>query len=77
MNLKHLHYGWVMVIMGIFVLATQALMFYTFGIFLRPLTMEFDWDRGALSGAFSLKLLLTGFLSIFGGRLSDKYGSRP
>ena len=77
MNLKHLHYGWVMVVTAACVLATYAAVVYTFGIFLRPLTMEFSWDRGALSGAYSLKFFLSGFLAIFSGRLSDKYGPRP
>ncbi len=77
MKLKHLHYGWVMVIMAACVLAAYGIAVYTFGIFLIPLTTEFDWDRGVLSGAFSLKVLLTGFLAIFSGRISDKYGPRP
>ena len=77
MNLKHLHYGWVMVIIAIFILATHGLITYTFGIFLKPLTMEFNWDRGAVSGAYSMYILIMGFLAIFGGRLSDKYGPRP
>ena len=77
MKLKHLHYGWVMVVIAVCVLIAYATIIYTFGIFLRPLTMEFNWDRGALSGAYSLMFLLMGFLSIFGGRLSDKYGPRP
>jgi len=49
---------------------------YTFGVFLQPLTEEFGWERGALSGVFSIQMLLIGVLSIFVGRLSDKYGPR-
>jgi len=67
MNFKHLHYGWVMVIIAIFVLAAYATAVYTFGIFLIPLTTEFNWDRGALSGAYSVKILLSGLLSILTG----------
>ena len=52
-NLKHLHYGWIMVFITIVILATHALVFYSSGIFLRPVTMEFGWERGALSAAFS------------------------
>ncbi len=74
--MKHLHYGWVMVIIAIIVLAAHAPAVYAFGIFLRPLTLEFNWDRGALSGAFSFSQLLFGVLGIFCGRLSDKYGPR-
>ena len=77
MKLKHLHYGWVMVIIAIFVLAAYATAVYTFGIFLIPLTTEFNWDRGALSGAYSLKFLLGGLLAILTGRISDRYGPRP
>jgi len=76
MKLKHLHYGWVVAFIGASILAAFALVNHTFGIFLRPLTMEFGWDRGALSGAVSMALVLTGFLSILSGRLSDKYGPR-
>jgi len=77
MKLKHLHYGWVMVVMAVFSLIAYAAIVFTFGIFLRPLTMEFNWDRGALSGALSMFSLISGFLGIFSGRLSDKYGPRP
>ncbi len=76
MKLKHLYYGWVMVIMSAFVMAAQALVIFTFGIFLRPMTEEFTWERGALSGAFSVAMLVSGLFSILSGRLSDKYGPR-
>jgi len=65
-----------MVIMAACIMAVHTLVFYTFGVFLRPMTVEFNWERGALSGAFSIAMLLSGPLSIFGGRLSDKYGPR-
>lgn len=76
MRLKHLHYGWRMVIMSACITAIQALAMYTFGVFLKPLTAEFNWERGALSGALSVSILLFGLFSILSGRLSDKYGPR-
>ena len=76
MRLKHLHYGWVIVPISTSILVTNGILIYTFGIFLIPLTMEFSWERGALSGAFSMFMLIAGFLAIFTGRLSDKYGPR-
>jgi len=75
--LKHLYYGWVMVLLAIFILPAQGLAFYSFGIFLRPLTLEFNWERGALAAAFSMMLLVGGSLAILAGRLADKYGPRP
>ncbi len=74
--MKHLHYGWVMVIIAIFILIVFSFTIYTFGIFLRPLTLEFNWDRGALSGAFSVCMIISGVLAIPSGRLSDRYGPR-
>jgi sugar phosphate permease len=49
----------------------------SFGIFLRPITMEMDWDRGALSGALSLSIVVGGGIGILSGRLTDRYGPRP
>ena len=74
--MKHLYYGWVMVILAVFMLPAQGLAFYSFGIFLMPLTLEFNWERGALSAAFSMMMLVNGGLAILAGRLADKYGPR-
>jgi MFS family permease len=76
MELKHLHYGWVITFVGAAILATQALSLQVFGVFLIPLTEQFGWERGALSGAYSMAFLLSGVLGIFAGRLSDAYGPR-
>ena len=58
------------------ILASHALIFYSFGIFLRPITEQFNWDRGALSAAVSIGMLVSGPVSIVAGRLSDRYGPR-
>ena len=77
MKLKRLHYGWVIVVISIGVLAGQALSFGSFGVFFKHLTTEFNWDRGALSAAFSIMILVTGGLALVAGRLTDRYGPRP
>jgi len=74
--LKRLHYGWVMVFSAVGILATHALTFYSFGVFLRPVTEEFGWERGALSAAVSVGMVVSAPLSILAGRLSDRYGPR-
>ncbi len=58
------------------ILAAHALTFYSFGIFMRPITGQFGWDRGALSAAVSIGMVVAGPLSIYAGRLSDRYGPR-
>jgi MFS family permease len=76
MELKRLHYGWVVVLIAFFVVATNSLAIFGFGVFLKPLIAEFGWERGALSTAFSISLLLAGILSLISGRLIDRYGPR-
>jgi len=75
-NLKRLYYGWVIVLLALFIVPAQGIAVYSFGIFLRPLTLEFGWERGAASGAFSAMMLIGGGLAIIAGRLADKYGPR-
>ena len=74
--MKHVHYGWVIVVISIGILVTQGLAFYSFGVFLKPITEDLVWDRGALSAALSITILVSGGLGIVAGRLSDKYGPR-
>jgi MFS family permease len=74
--MKRLHYGWVMVLGAIGILIVQALTFYSFGIFIRPITEQYHWERGAFSVAMSLLLVVSGPLSMIAGRLSDRYGPR-
>ena len=76
MILKHLHFGWYIVIIGACMTAAHGIVMYTFGVFLIPLTTEFNWERGVLSGVYSTFLLTLGIFSILTGRLSDKYGPR-
>ena len=76
MRLKRLHYGWVTVVIAACILVIYAFALFTFGVFLRPMTVAFNWERGVLSGALSVAILLAGFLAIVSGRLGDKYGPR-
>ncbi|MFC1900258.1 MFS transporter [Chloroflexota bacterium] len=49
---------------------------YTFSVFFEPLSSEFGWTRALTSGAFSLYMILHGFLYIVTGKLNDKLGPR-
>ena len=65
-----------MVASAVGILAAHAITFYSFGIFMRPITGQFGWDRGALSAAVSIGMVVAAPLSIYAGRLSDRYGPR-
>ncbi len=75
--MKNLYYGWVIVAASAIILAVSVVMFSSFGIFLEPITEELNWDRGTLSTAFSISVIIGGFLGIITGRLNDKFGPRP
>ena len=48
----------------------------TFGVFFKPLQLEFGWSRTAISGATSLGTLVGGLFGIISGRLIDKFGPK-
>jgi MFS family permease len=72
-----IYYGWVVV-------ATLAwtetiswgVVYYAFSVFLRPMQAELGWSQVALTGAFSLALLLSGIAAIPVGRVLDTHGPR-
>ena len=71
-----LHYGWKVVASSMVILATHSLTFFSFGIFLKPVTTQFGWERGAFSLAISITMIVSGSLSVLAGRLSDRHGPR-
>ncbi len=69
-------YGYVIVFACFFILALTFGINYSFGIFFKPLLAQFNWTRAATSAAYSLMTLVSGFLGIFAGRLSDAFGPK-
>lgn len=69
-------YGYVVVLVAFFIMLLAYGTYYTFGIFLRPLSIEFGWTKAVTSGAYSLSTILSGLLAIVTGRLTDRFGSR-
>jgi len=69
-------YGYVVVAAAFIVMTICSGLMYSFGVFFKPLLAEFGWTRAMTSGAFSLHVVLHGFLYIFTGRLNDRFGPR-
>jgi hypothetical protein len=44
--------------------------YYAFGVFFKPVLIEFGWTRAITSGAFSLALVIHGLLGIAMGWLT-------
>lgn len=49
---------------------------YAFSVFVRPLELEFGWDRATTQWAFSFALAAFAITMIPAGRLQDRYGPR-
>lgn len=70
------YYGWVIVGVSFltlfFVLGSRS----AFGLFYMAILEEYGWGRGETAGAFSLLMLLHGFLAPISGILIDRLGAR-
>jgi len=70
--------GWKIVLAGFFgvMVSFAAVVPYTFGLFLKPLTLEFGWHREAASAGFSIAALTVAAASPGLGFLLDRLGPR-
>lgn len=69
-------YGYIIVLSGFLIMMIMAGTLYTFGVFFEPLLTEFGWSRAAISGAYSLYMMMHGLFYIVTGRLNDRFGPR-
>jgi MFS family permease len=70
------YYGYVIVLASFIIFLMSLGIHYCFGVFFKPVLNEFGWTRAAISGAYSLNMILAGALGIVAGRLSDRFGPR-
>jgi len=77
MPIRTPYYGWVLVrALGITEIISWGVLYYAFGVFLTPMEADLGWSRGAITGAFSLALVLSGVAAIPVGRWLDRHGAR-
>ena len=53
-----------------------GILYYGFSVFVAPMERDLGWSRAALTGAFSLALLCSGFAGPLIGRWVDRHGPR-
>ena len=72
-----LYYGWVLVaVLAVTETVSYGVLQYAFPVFLAPMQAELGWSRTAMTGAFSLASLVSGFAAIPAGRWVDRHGAR-
>jgi len=71
-----LNYGWVMVLV-VFVLSGLAFgSMASISVFLKPISADFGWSRGATSLAYTVASLASALFGVIWGIVADKYGTR-
>jgi MFS family permease len=69
-------YGYVIILCSFLILMIMYGAQYSFGVFFKPMLKELGLSRAAMSGAYSINLIVQSIACIFTGKLSDKYGPR-
>ncbi|RAP73597.1 MFS transporter [Paenibacillus montanisoli] len=73
---SRLYYGWVVVGIVFLTLLVSAAINSVPSVLMLPLEQEFGWDRSAVSGAVSIRILLYGLMGPFAAAFMAKYGVR-
>lgn len=79
-NTRHsggFYYGWVVLFVAYMLMFFTAGLTQAFGVFLKPMTEDFGWDRSSFALALSIFAVVSGVVPPFAGRLADRYGPRP
>ncbi|MBW3573145.1 MAG: MFS transporter, partial [Gemmatimonadetes bacterium] len=74
---SRLYYGWVLVgVLAVTETVSYGVLQYAFPVFLAPMHAELGWSRTAMTGAFSVGSLVSGFAAVPAGRWVDRHGPR-
>jgi MFS family permease len=76
-RIERLYYGWILVAaLAVTELTSWGVQYYAFAVFLKPMEADLGWSRSAMTGAFSLALLVSGLAAVPMGRRLDRHGPR-
>lgn len=71
------YYGWrIAWALAVTQTIGYGVLYYAFGVFVKPMENELGWSRAETALAFSLALLVEGLIAIPIGRWVDKHGAR-
>ncbi len=69
-------YAWVMLAVGTALVALNLGVLSSLSVFLKPISQEFGWPRGATALAYTIGAFTIGIAGVAWGRLADRYGTR-
>ena len=67
-------YAWVMLALGTVLVALNLGALSSLSVFLKPLSAEFGWARGATALSYTTAAVTIGVAGVFWGRVADRYG---
>jgi MFS family permease len=73
---KKIFWGWYIVMGAFLVMGINYGARYCFGVFLKPMTVEFGWSRSVTALAATINMLVYSFGAIFVGRMLDRVAPR-
>lgn len=69
-------HGWYILAGGFLILVIDGGVRFSFGVLIKPLVSEFSWERGAVTLAFTLNMLVFGCCQPLAGKLLDRFGPK-
>lgn len=73
---KTIHWGWYVMLSSFIILFFNSGARYSFGVMFKPMIEEFGWNRGPVSLAFFINMILYAFLLTVVGRFYDRFGPK-
>jgi MFS family permease len=65
------------IVLGTFLpMLAAGVVIFSFGVFFKPVSAQFGWNRAETSGAFSLAVVVSGLAGLILGRLGDRFSPR-
>ncbi len=75
-NRRGLYWGWYVVLGAFLIIGINYGARYSFGVFVKPMALEYHWSRSVISAGMSILVLAYGIGGIFSGRLVDRIAPR-
>jgi MFS transporter, OFA family, oxalate/formate antiporter len=73
---KSFFYGYVIIASIFFIQMVMVGPRISYGVFIKPLTDEFEWSRALVSGAYSISAIVLGLAGMLMGWFNDRAGPR-
>ena len=70
------YWGWYVVLGAFLILGINYGARYSFGVFVKPMALEYHWSRSVISAGMSILVLAYGIGGIFSGRMVDRIAPR-